>query len=102
MDIAHLRHLMSKHGVRAEDFDELSRLAHDLPESNIEVVIPTLNAIESATLVSRLLHQLAPDVGAVFEHPDVLQQANFAVKEPARQQERVAEEYDHYANGSAA
>lgn len=102
MNIAKLQSLMSQYGVNADEFEQLSHAANQLPVSNIAVLMPTLSEVESATLMSRLLRRLAPEVGAVFEHPDVIEQANFAIAEPPHHFEREAEETEQYAGGSAA
>ena len=102
MNIAKLQPLMAQYGVTAEDFEQLSQAASLLPESYISVTMPTLNDVESATLMSRLLRRLAPEIGVIFEHPDVIEQVDFPIHEPPHQIEREAEESEQYARGSAA
>ena len=83
MNISHLRQSLTENGLPVDQFDLLSELAANLPETNIAAVINGLNETESATLVSSLLRRLAPTLGVKYTHTDVLGQLGFPLREPA-------------------
>jgi hypothetical protein len=104
--IAHLRQFLIQNGIPEDQFQRLSSLAEELPESNIAAEIGGLDETEAATLLSRLLRQLAPAIGVSFDHPDVLSQLGFPVSEPAPATSPAAAasaeaDANHYADGNA-
>lgn len=111
--IAHLRQFLIQNGIPEDQFQRLSSLAEELPESNIAAEIGGLDETEAATLLSRLLRKLAPAIGVSFDHPDVLSQLGFPVSEPAAATSpaaaasaaadaaSAATDANHYADGNA-
>lgn len=106
MNIAHLRRSFIDNGIAADEFERLHDLAEALPKSYMAAEMRGLDESEAATLVSRLLQELAPTIGVAFDHPDVLDQLGFPVHEPAldshaAESDAAAEQANRYASRSA-
>lgn len=78
--------LMLRYGVDATSIMSLKELADDLPASNIQPHIAGLTSVEAVVLTSRLLQELANNLGILFNHEDVIGIANLPVVEPAKKQ----------------
>ena len=92
---------LSNLGLEASAITELSTIAKDLPTVNIAAVVNGLDETETATLVSHLLQEIAPGLGVIFDHENLVSELGFPIYQPRKDQVDVATASESVAGGNA-